>query len=668
MNRTAYQALETMESEDKPGLAQDRLTLRIDELFRDRERDHQARIDLLFAKLLPLQWVAMVSLALLVSPQAWIQNGPHSESHWQAALFLGGVVCLLPAWRAWWHPGTPFTRLAVTVGQMITSALVIHLLAGRPESHFHVLASLVALSLYRDWKVLAVATGMTITDHVLRDIWWPQSLFGSSAPNPGQWLEHLGWIAILDAFLFFWIRQGVQESQATAVAQASLEQLRKDIGNQAEDRTRRLQEEINERGLVEQKLRSSLRSLAAINAVLDRAYLIAITDKAGTITHANDNFCRLSGYSREELIGQNHRILKSGEHPESFFKQLWKTIANGQVWRGEIRNRAKDGRNYWVDTAIGPMFNEDGSTQGYLAIRIEITERVRLTRQLVESSRKAGMAEVATGVLHNVGNVLNSVNVSCRLLTARLRRSRVSGLQKVTTLLRQHESDLSEFLSADEHGEKLTRYLEELAEQLMEDREAMSEEIASLAKNIDHIKEIVARQQSYARIARTPEIIQPVELMSDALEMNAHELAENSIEVLRESEDVPPLIADKQKVLQILVNFIRNAMHACVASDRIDRRIRLQIRRHEGWVQMLVKDNGIGIPADNMTRIFSHGFTTRRDGHGFGLHAGANAAKEMGARLTVQSDGPGLGATFGLELPIDPGQRRASATSHEQAP
>ena len=179
-------------------------------------------------------------------------------------------------------------------------------------------------------------------------------------------------------------------------------------------------------------------------------------------------------------------------------------------------------------------------------------------------------------------------------------------------------------------------------------------EVENLRKNIEHIKDIVAMQQSYAKVSGVTEAVKPAELIEDTLRMNAGALDRHAIEVVKEIEDVPSIEVDKHKVLQILVNFVRNAKYACDDSGRTDKRITLRVRQHEDRVTFLVIDNGVGIPAENLARIFNHGFTTRKDGHGFGLHSGANAAKELGGEVTVHSDGLGQGATFTLELPLAP--------------
>jgi signal transduction histidine kinase len=163
--------------------------------------------------------------------------------------------------------------------------------------------------------------------------------------------------------------------------------------------------------------------------------------------------------------------------------------------------------------------------------------------------------------------------------------------------------------------------------------------------------EIVTMQQSYAKISGLTEVVNVADLVEDSLRMNEGALQRHKVRLVREYLDVPPITVEKHKVLQILVNLIRNAKHACQDSDRVDPQLTVRVANGEGRIKISVADNGVGIPPENLTRIFNHGFTTRKNGHGFGLHSGALAAKEMGGSLAVQSDGPGKGATFTLELP-----------------
>jgi signal transduction histidine kinase len=282
-------------------------------------------------------------------------------------------------------------------------------------------------------------------------------------------------------------------------------------------------------------------------------------------------------------------------------------------------------------------------------------ENKSVHRELLEKSRQAGMAEIATNVLHNIGNVLNSVNVSASLVVDNVKKCKVASLAKVAAMMQEHERDLGTFITSDAKGRQLPAYLGQLAEQLLADQKAAIIELELLVKNIEHIKDVVAMQQSYARVSGVREIINVRDLVEDGLRMNAGALARHRVEVVREFEDVPPINVDKHRVLQILVNLIRNAKYACDESGREDRQMTVRVANGEGRIKISVVDNGIGIPPENLARIFNHGFTTRKDGHGFGLHSGALAAKEMGGSLTAQSDGIGCGAAFTLELPVHPG-------------
>ena len=272
---------------------------------------------------------------------------------------------------------------------------------------------------------------------------------------------------------------------------------------------------------------------------------------------------------------------------------------------------------------------------------------------LVEMSRSAGMAEVATGVLHNVGNVLNSVNVSATMIMDTLRNSRTGNILKVARMLDRHPDDLAAFLTLDKKGHHVPDYLMALGQVVSVEHDRLFSEAESLSGRIEHIKEIVAMQQSYGRVSGISETISPEQLMEDALMLNERALIRHDITIKKIYETVPCVTVDKHKVLQILLNLINNAKYACADNGRAEKIISLNISKgQENTVLMSVKDNGVGILPENLTRIFQHGFTTRKSGHGFGLHSGALAARELGGRLSVASGGPGKGAQFTLELPV----------------
>jgi signal transduction histidine kinase len=250
--------------------------------------------------------------------------------------------------------------------------------------------------------------------------------------------------------------------------------------------------------------------------------------------------------------------------------------------------------------------------------------------------------------------VLNSVNVAFACVADGLKRSKAANLSKVVALLREHEADLGGFLTTNAKGKQIPGYLAQLSGHLAGEQAGALKELAQLQKNIEHIKEIVAMQQSYARVSGLTEKVKATDLVEDALRMNAGALDRPDVQLVREYDpQLPEITVEKHKVLQILVNLIRNAKYACDDSRRDDRRLTVRVTNGDHRVRIAIVDNGIGILPENLTRIFNHGFTTRKDGHGFGLHSGALAAKELGGALLVHSDGPGKGATFTLELPCN---------------
>jgi len=293
------------------------------------------------------------------------------------------------------------------------------------------------------------------------------------------------------------------------------------------------------------------------------------------------------------------------------------------------------------------------SARDHLEARVEerTQELESIHKQLIDASRQGGMAEIATNVLHNVGNVLNSVNVSSGLIVERVKRSSTPGLARVVDLLGQHTHDLGHFITHDPRGKHVPAHLAQLSQHLTAEQGAIVNELDSLRRNVEHIKEIVAMQQNYAKVGGVKEMINVVELVEDGMCLNEGGLRRHGVEVVREFEAVPPMNAEKHKILQILVNLLSNAKYACQESTRSDKQLKVRVANGQGRITISVTDNGIGIPPENMIRIFNHGFTTRKDGHGFGLHSGALAAREMGGSLSVVSPGPGQGATFTLELP-----------------
>jgi len=419
--------------------------------------------------------------------------------------------------------------------------------------------------------------------------------------------------------------------------------------------------DITERKRAEAKLAETSDLLETL--LKNSLDLIYFKDRASRFVRASNVMSGRFGLTDPEmLLGKTDADFFSAEHAQPAYADEQQIIRTGEPIVGKLEKETyPDGRVTWVLTTKMPWRDLDGKIIGTFGISKDITDlkeaEVKLEqmhRQLLETSRQAGMAEVATSVLHNVGNVLNSVNVSATLVADHVRQTKAGNIAKLAALFDQHKADLAGFLATDPHCQTIPAYLGSLAESLATEQMTLLAELAYLRKNIEHIKDIVAMQQAYAQISGGTETISLPDLIEEALHIDADALAQHNIATIRDYQDRPVIATDKHKVLQILINLVRNAKLACIDSSRTDKQITVRTTSDDRSVKIAVSDNGVGIPAENLTRIFSHGFTTRETGHGFALHSGALAAKELGGALTVHSDGPGHGATFTLELPCQP--------------
>jgi len=288
--------------------------------------------------------------------------------------------------------------------------------------------------------------------------------------------------------------------------------------------------------------------------------------------------------------------------------------------------------------------------------REQINEKLKDTyNALVEASHQAGMMQVATDVLHNVGNVLNSVNISATLIAEIVSQSKVQNLKKVTEIIEAHIEDLGKFLSEDPQGKHVPAYLIKVAKLLTEEQTEITDKLESLVENVNHIKEIVNMQQSYSKVSGVEVVAPLADLVDNSIHVNSSSFDRHGIHLIREFTDLPEVNIDKQRVLQILVNLIANAKYALIHSKKEEKLLTVRYyNNNEDLLRIEVADNGIGIPEENLTKIFNHGFTTKKNGNGFGLHSAALAANEIGGSLSIHSNGVGQGVTFRLEFPFKP--------------
>jgi len=630
----------------------------VERLLESYERQVHARANLLFQWVLPLQWLLAVGIAAVFSPLAWAGATSSVHPHLVGALGLGLLLVVPPLLLVRWYPNAVTTRHAVAVAQVGFSALLIHLSGGRIETHFHVFGSLAFIALYRDWRVLVTATVVVAVDHLARGLWYPESVYGVSFASAWRTLEHAAWVAFEVGVLIWYCIVSRQEMTEICQHQSRNEELLNQLDHRVRDRTLALETEMQERMRASRELQQSEERYRQL--ITNASVGIFETTQGGAILFANPYIRRCLGLpSTGRLEGGNETLggIWMGDDRQRFWEKLQKT---GELRGYEVRFRTATGGtvNMLMNVRLQPQ--QPGGPLICEGTAEDITERVRaqseveqLNRQLLDASRRAGMAEVATGVLHNVGNVLTSVNLIVHDLQERLHGNRLPHLERAAGMLQGEPAQVAEFLTHDETGRQLPGFISRLSAHFVDEKKKFEADLEKLAGHFVHIRDIIVTQQSSARMLGMIENVPPLLLIEDALRLSAQSFERHGIAVVKDFAVTGSVQADRHKVLQILVNLLRNAKDAL--RECPDARITLTIAPGaEGFVQLAVSDNGIGIPAENLAKLFQHGFTTKPDGHGFGLHSCVLAAREMKGDLAASSDGPGCGATFTLSLPLAP--------------
>jgi NO-binding membrane sensor protein with MHYT domain/two-component sensor histidine kinase len=423
--------------------------------------------------------------------------------------------------------------------------------------------------------------------------------------------------------------------------------------------------------LLSQSRQDALR-LEKVNAALQHGknLLALATRAAGISSWELDIASRRTLWTENEIeslraAGVDNRLQSNAviamTHPEDqsiMFDAIDSAMAEGKdVCEFRFRVLTPAGTCIHLEAHARIFCDAAGKPERILGVSWDVTDEVQqeerrreLQSQLRDASRDAGMAEVATGVLHSVGNVLNSLGVSASLMQSQLRDSRVGNVQKIATLLNEQGAGLGRFFESDERGKQMPPYLAQLGENLTAENQRLQTEAAGIAAHVGHIRTIVAAQQTYARRGGVTEQVEVAELLDSAAAIHFADMTDATIK--REYEPAPPMTLDRHKLIQILGNLLSNARHALKASSEGRRQLTLRIRRPDaGSIAIEVQDSGVGIRPDVLQRLFEFGFTTRKDGHGFGLHTSSILAKELAGDLVAHSDGPGQGARFVLRLP-----------------
>jgi PAS domain S-box-containing protein len=613
-----------------------------------------AQTNRLFWWLLLSQWVFAVFFAAVWSPRTWAGQQSSVHPHLIAAVALGGLLVSLPLCLMRWLPCHVVTRHAVAAAQVGFSALLIHLTGGRIETHFHVFGSLAFLALYRDWRVMLTATLVVALDHLLRGLWYPESVYGVPFATIWRTAEHSGWVIFEDVVLVWACFVSRREMWEICHRQDAYQQLLDGLEQRVRDRTMALEAEVVLHEQTARELRHSEERYRDL--IVNLPIGVFKTTRDGAVRLANPYLLNLLGLPADRDLAKidlaDGRLFAPAERA-----RFWLRLETDREVRGfetTLRNAAGSA----IEVVINARCRGDSaSCEGTLE---DVTERKRgareveiLHQQLVTASREAGMAEVATGVLHNVGNVLTSVNITVHDVLDRLRTSRLSHLRQLVGVVQREQPRLASYLTDDPSGRQLPGFLIKLEAHLADENQKLRTDVESLVRHFEHICEIIVTQQSSARLFGVDESLAPVQLFDDALKLGAQSFERHGIALERSFAAAPAVKADRHKVLQILVNLLKNAKDALASSGVPGGRITARVIPVDGGlVAFSVEDNGPGIAPGNLARIFQHGFTTKKDGHGFGLHSAVLAAREMGGDLAVASEGLGHGARFTLTLPL----------------
>jgi PAS domain S-box-containing protein len=366
------------------------------------------------------------------------------------------------------------------------------------------------------------------------------------------------------------------------------------------------------------------------------------------------------GFDLEKVIGTNYRALLTPDQTQKAWAAFQRALESGEEQHLETFIDTPTGGRRWMASRISLIRDADGQVLGFMNVTSEVTEQKqaelaleKTRKDLLEASHRAGMAEVATGVLHNVGNVLNSLSVAAHIAEEQLHKSRVRLLGDAVAKLEREPQELARFLTEDAVGVKFPRLLRQIADELAAEHARLLSELTRVTQQAELMQSTIAAQQAFAKPRLVLQEVELGSLIERAISIFRIEIESRSIELQVTVE--PALVTvDTQSTLQILANLVRNALEAMdSANGPRAQPSRLFVRAgvRDGQVAIDVEDTGCGIDPDVHARVFQHGFTTKPSGHGFGLHASAIAAQAMGGTLTAHSDGPGQGARFRLDLP-----------------
>jgi PAS domain S-box-containing protein len=600
-------------------------TTRPEELFREDWNTVARQTSRLFGWLLTLQWLTAVALAVVVSPVAWAGEVSRVHPHVWAATGVGGLLVSCPVWLAFKHPIWWFTRHAVAVAQMGIGGILIHLLGGRIETHFHIFGSLAFLSFYRDWRPLVTATVVVVTDHIARGAVWPVSIYGVPGGAEWRWVEHATWVVFENAFLLVAIRQSVREMRASADRQARLEQTNEVIERTVETRTCELRAS-------EERYRQLFEANPYPMWVFapDTFHFLAVNEAA--VTHY--------GYPRDQFLTLTVADLEAAPTEGAVTPADSSPIPgrSGQVYA----HRRANGEVRQMELSAHPI--DFGGRATLLALAVDVTDRRVLEEQLKQAQKLESIGQLAAGIAHEINTPIQYIGDNANFLGDAFR-----DLSGVLATYRRAKGDPAIVARAD--AQAAASDLGYLMGEVPRAVEQMRDGVRQVARIVKAMKEFShpgSAEKSSVDLNRALETV---------LTVARNEWKYVAEVTTRFDPELPPIRGLPGELNQVFLNLIVNAAHAVRAANPGGGRGTIAVTTHKlaNMAEVRIADSGCGIPPHIRRRVFDPFFTTKPVGQGTGQGlaiAHTVVVKQHDGVITFDSE-VGRGTTFVVRLPVD---------------